>query len=228
MTDTKTCTKCGETKPLDEFAIRRQSADGRSPKCRDCKSQYDAAYRAANKQRISDRNAEYRRLNRERIASYLDANKEQIATRHHLWREANREQVAARMAEWRAANRAHLRQYAIDNAHFGWAARYRRRCAHAGLEPVVEHFTRADVVTRYGDSCTYCETGEFEHLDHFIPIKDGGPHTLDNVRPSCAACNLAKHDKHPGEWLAEQAELDDLTEDELNAAIDAEIDRWTN
>ncbi len=48
------------------------------------------------------------------------------------------------------------------------------------------------------------------------------------VRPSCSGCNLAKGDLDPDEWLAEQAELDDLTEEELDDLIDAEIERWTN
>jgi 5-methylcytosine-specific restriction endonuclease McrA len=31
-----------------------------------------------------------------------------------------------------------------------------------------------------------------EHVDHIIPVADGGTDRLDNLRPSCAACNLAK------------------------------------
>jgi hypothetical protein len=34
--DTKTCSKCGEAKPLDAFAVRRESADGKQVWCRDC------------------------------------------------------------------------------------------------------------------------------------------------------------------------------------------------
>ncbi|RAI25116.1 HNH endonuclease signature motif containing protein, partial [Rhodoplanes serenus] len=80
----------------------------------------------------------------------------------------------------------------------------------------------------YGDGCAYCETGEFEELEHYTPVKAGGPHTLENVRPSCSACNRAKSDADPEEWLAEQAEFDALTEDEQNALIDAEIAKYLN
>lgn len=34
--DTKTCTACGETKPVDEFHRDRQKADGRRPRCAVC------------------------------------------------------------------------------------------------------------------------------------------------------------------------------------------------
>src|SRR5690606_40566648 len=32
----KMCAKCGETKPLDEFNVRKRSADGRQSYCRAC------------------------------------------------------------------------------------------------------------------------------------------------------------------------------------------------
>ena len=32
----KTCTKCGETKPLDAFSRNRRASDGRRPSCRAC------------------------------------------------------------------------------------------------------------------------------------------------------------------------------------------------
>lgn len=30
-------------------------------------------------------------------------------------------------------------------------------------------------------------------LDHVIPLSRGGPHTADNLVPSCISCNRAKH-----------------------------------
>ena len=45
------------------------------------------------------------------------------------------------------------------------------------------------LVARYGDACFHCG-GDFEELDHFpIPVSQGGPHALDNCRPSCTPCN---------------------------------------
>lgn len=80
-----------------------------------------------------------------------------------------------------------------DDSAFGWAKDYRKRYARFfNDEPTtVDLFTRADVIRRYGDSCTMCD-GNFEHLDHIIPISARGTHELDNVQPLCAACNLKK------------------------------------
>jgi 5-methylcytosine-specific restriction endonuclease McrA len=60
----------------------------------------------------------------------------------------------------------------------------------------MEVFTRKDVVDTYGNACFYCG-GDFDWLDHYIPIKHGGDHTMTNVRPSCRTCNLAKGDSMP-------------------------------
>jgi HNH endonuclease len=76
---------------------------------------------------------------------------------------------------------------------------YRQRCRWYGIEPVVEPFSRTEVIKRYGDRCAYCTPGDFESLDHFVPVAAGGPHTLDNVRPSCRSCNSTKF------WSVDQA-----------------------
>lgn len=99
------------------------------------------------------------------------------------------------------ADRIHERQaaYRAENPHKGWAHRARHRAAKYGFSITVEDFTKADVISAYGDSCAYCSEGAFEHLDHYVPTSRGGHHTLANVRPSCRTCNRAKSDRTPAE-----------------------------
>lgn len=52
----------------------------------------------------------------------------------------------------------------------------------------------SDILMYYGERCIYCN-GKYEHLDHIIPISKGGSHTKNNLAPSCAKCNLSKHNK---------------------------------
>lgn len=40
-------------------------------------------------------------------------------------------------------------------------------------------------------SCAYCR-GEFEAMDHYVPLSRGGPTTWNNVLPSCQRCNRKK------------------------------------
>lgn len=200
MPDSKTCTKCGETKTLDEFYRLSSSRDGIRPDCKACG--------AATKRR------------------YVANNRAAYSSRQQAWREANSDGLDRYAREWREANPDYYKEHRQVSPHVGWKASYLKRCRKFGIAGSTAPFTMPDVIARYGDSCFYCEDGAFDHLDHFIPVKAGGPHTLDNVRPACVACNLSKSDLDPDEWLAEQEALDDLTEDELNAAIDEEIAKW--
>lgn len=69
---TKTCTKCGDTKPLDAFYRNKSGRDGRVARCKPCvlaqKAEYDARpevkarraeYLAANSESIRSRQAAY-------------------------------------------------------------------------------------------------------------------------------------------------------------------------
>lgn len=65
-----------------------------------------------------------------------------------------------------------------------------------------DYFSIEDIINVYGNKCFYCD-GDFEHVDHFIPLSKGGDHSLENVRPSCAQCNLSKGSKLPYEFMGE-------------------------
>ncbi|KQY02933.1 hypothetical protein ASD37_25635 [Mycobacterium sp. Root135] len=56
---------------------------------------------------------------------------------------------------------------------------------------ITELVTRQQLVERWGDVCFYCG-GEFEVVDHRIPVAAGGHHIVHNVVPSCSACNQRK------------------------------------
>ena len=165
----KPCTKCQETKPLEEFGAAGHRKDGRRSDCKACQAA------AARERRARD--------------------PESARAYDRQWKAANRDKARASFRRWRAANvereRERARIYHAERPHVAWVARYRVRVRALGVAEIVEDFTRADVVDRYGDACAHCG-GPFEELDHYpVPVAQGGPHTLDNVRPSCAGCNRA-------------------------------------
>lgn len=102
-----------------------------------------------------------------------------VVQRDHY--ESNRERIIAR-----------TRAYSQANPHVNWEAGYRERCAQYGLEPIVESFTREEVVSFWGNGerCIYCD-GPFEQIDHHVAVALGGAHAIENVMPSCADCNRA-------------------------------------
>lgn len=152
MTDSKTCTKCGVEKLLQEFGTNKRVKNGRRSDCKECSKAYARAYQSAN---------------RDRVNAY------------------NQKCYAANRGKRKARNR----EYRSANPHTAWESNYRMRARKFGVEPVIESFTRADLVAAYGDACAHCG-GPFEHLDHYpVAVALGGAHSLDNCRPSCAACN---------------------------------------
>lgn len=187
----KKCTKCGETKPLDEFTNSSQTKDGKHRNCRSCKR--DARLRE---------DPEKVRLSR---ARWRERNREHVNARERAYHQDNTERIRERRQKLRARNgeqiRAGEKSRRDRNPHLAWVKTYRRRARRYGIEMVIEDFTKADVIDRYGDSCFYCEEGAFEETDHVIPVRRGGPHTLDNIRPVCVSCNRAK-------WIRTPDELD--------------------
>ncbi len=56
---TKTCTKCGQEKPLSEFGKNRGFKDGFSYWCRQCWRKYHTEYRDKNRARVTAHNKQY-------------------------------------------------------------------------------------------------------------------------------------------------------------------------
>ena len=180
----KTCTRCGEEKPLDEYHRNKALRDGRQAYCKSCVKAYRAEWR--ERPEVQAQQAEYK-------AEYYSQNRDAILARQAEHRA--RPEVQAHQAEYYAENRdailARRAEYCQANPHVSWVNGYRRRAKKYGFEPVIEPFTKDDLIARWGDACWHCG-GPFEQLDHYVtPVALGGHHTLENCRPSCAPCNMA-------------------------------------
>lgn len=129
--------------------------------------------------------------------------REAAIERQRRFRTERPDLVQQRNRAYYEANAEGIKATLRENPHLRWSAEYRRRMKRHGLPiEVVEEFTRDDVVARYGDVCAYCPDGAFEELDHFIPLRSRGPHTLDNVRPACMPCNRRKRHMDGDEFVA--------------------------
>ena len=66
----KTCTKCGETKPLDGFNRHKGRVDGRNPYCRECMREYLRRDYEENRDRERECKHRYREENRDKVREY--------------------------------------------------------------------------------------------------------------------------------------------------------------
>ena len=61
----KPCTKCGETKPLDDFHRDKTRAGGRKSDCKECVREYERRYREENRDKRLEYELRYREENRD-------------------------------------------------------------------------------------------------------------------------------------------------------------------
>jgi 5-methylcytosine-specific restriction endonuclease McrA len=176
----KTCSKCDEIKPLDDFHKRTRSHDGLMSQCKEC----------VNK-RIRDN---YRRNPSAKIAAtrkYHLSNPEWSKKKLRESHVRNREERYARYKE-RLNSDPEFREY---HRKLTADSERKRRAIKSGAD--AEHITLdmyEELLNEFEGKCWICGvTPEPVFWDHFHPLAKGGPHTLDNLRPSCNSCNVRKN-----------------------------------
>lgn len=96
----KTCTRCRQAKPPEEFRKRRSSKDGLDIYCKDCANAMQRELRKANPLRY----AEYSR-------KYYYSHLEERRARNRAYSAAHREYYAAKYREWAEAHKEAVRAY---------------------------------------------------------------------------------------------------------------------
>ena len=81
----KTCSRCGETKPLESFGRNKECRDGRRNTCKACQNVTANSWRHANPDRV-----------RAYWTRYEAANRDKVNARHRAWRAANPDKAYAR------------------------------------------------------------------------------------------------------------------------------------
>lgn len=62
---------------------------------------------------------------------------------------------------------------------------------------------RMDVFRRDAMACAYCRRKinlSDAHIDHVVPLSQGGSNDLSNLATACRDCNLSKGARTPEEW----------------------------
>jgi len=213
-TTLKRCSKCGETKPRDQFNRQKSNKDGLSFWCRECNSincrQYYAKNREAQTASSRQYYAEHREKEAERNRKYRAKNQDSVQKQRRQYRAEHRDQLSERNRTWKANNREWLtqyfRQYYTENTEKVRARERLRRARKVGASG--SHTTddlaaiRAAQTNKRGQLiCWRCgkPIKDTPHLDHWIPLKHGGSNDPGNLHYMHAYCNLAKNAKHPTE-----------------------------
>lgn len=198
--DTKTCTKCEETKPLDAFRKQKDCRGGLRADCKACCLTRERAWKAAHSELVT-------RYFADRYAAQKDTLRAQQKIRYLADRERILSQQRDYYARTKEQRRAAARRYAAENrdaaqerAQRNYRKNPDRYKDHAALRRArlrsvtVERISRLEVLARSHGRCGICGhtiDGTF-HVDHIVPVSLGGAHAWYNVQAAHPACNLAK------------------------------------
>lgn len=200
------------------------------------KKAYMAVYRAKNKEQIATQKAEYdkayREKNKEKIRAkqyeYKSARRKELAQKSKEWQEKNPERYRQRLKEYYKENREKIlryqQQYAQDNKESVGKRKKAWISSKPGLVRIYSHNRRAktranggtlskDLAERlYGrqkGKCRCCgkPLGKDYHIDHIIPIVQGGANTDENCQLLRKTCNLKKGAKDPYRYAQEMGKL---------------------
>lgn len=176
----KRCSKCSSTKPAAEFYRNNRTSDRLCAHCKVCMDEASRAHQRGNPVRAA------------RAKVWREQNSEHVRDYYQRYYAENYEYIRAKGAEWQKNNPEKSR---IRNQ--------RRRARKRSVE--TEMFSKQDLTNHFDDigayACVYCD-GPYQQDDHVVPISKGGPHTIDNMVPSCKTCNIIKKDTDPVEFIS--------------------------
>ena len=206
----KTCTKCGETKPLSDFYNHCRMRDGKTSQCKLCVDDY---HKSAAGKAVAKKSREAHR--EERVAACAKWNAEhayEAQLRYKAkypgraqaalakWREKNRDRIAEYRRQYRIEHREQIQQYQrawiasnLDRCRVINEARRAREAGAPGEASMEQIQARWDL---YGGLCYLCGAPA-EAIDHVKPLSKGGANWPCNLRPICRSCNSRKRAAWP-------------------------------
>ena len=163
---------------------------------------YNAAYRKTHKVEAAAWRKAHRAERAKYDAAYCKLHRADIAERKAAYYKAHKTERLERAtycAAWRKVHKAEIAAYRKANLDKRCDHEARRRALKRGAP--AERIYRAVVFERDAGRCHLCGKkvrGKW-HLDHIVPLSQGGEHSYRNVAVAHPACNLRKHTKRIGQ-----------------------------
>lgn len=180
----KTCTKCKETKDIDDFPNDSSKKDGKRPQCRACvaiaRKEYDK--RTVEKRKTYQK--EYRKKNQDKLSKYhkqyLENGGREVRKNY---RDENRDKIRQLKRHNNALRKALIKKSGLTAEDYQiWISNELKYCAYCGVD-CSDNF----------------------HIDHVEPLVTGGQHVIDNFALTCPHCNTSKGSKSLISFLATES-----------------------
>lgn len=183
----KTCTRCKESRPLEQFSVRQASPDGLAYVCRSCDRINKRTRYLNNPSPAIARATKWRLANPERRKEIRQASQKRRYEAGRATRDAARVE---------RADISRFRNRVRKLADQGWA---KAKC----LGVTRERVQYLNVIQRCGWMCYLCYEAVDEAsigFDHIVPMSRGGAHVESNIAVAHRSCNIRKSAKLIGEF----------------------------
>ena len=189
----KTCSKCGEAKPLDKFSHEKRTKDKRRAMCKECSKEEYQKWCTNNREYMKKYVKQYRKLHPVKVANYnyknkTEEQKKQIKINARNWQKSNPEKVRSIALRWYYKNHSKAkeaaRKYQMDvlNTKKGKLnSSMRKRIAFSlrNHSKARQHWEllvgytvdqlREHLEKQFKDGMTWGNIGKW-HIDHKIPL----------------------------------------------------------
>lgn len=212
------CKECKNSKAkqerLDNLEEKRLRDRIYRAKNKESKAKTDAKYRSKNKDQITAQKKEYYEKNKEKLKEY-SRNKRLNRTLQQIEEDRlkSRERYLNESNEQKKRRKAYGKTYhktALGKLSSARNASKRRALKISQEDGTVTSEALEKLKEIQEHKCHYCKCDlEYDkpkavHLDHYVPLSEGGLHSITNVVWSCGPCNWSKRNTIPTEPLALQ------------------------
>jgi 5-methylcytosine-specific restriction endonuclease McrA len=188
------CKKCCESKPLEDFCRAPKGKYGRESECRECKKIRRLEYNNANRDKIREADANRSPESRAKKSAHERA-------KYRSDGGQKRDKCLQHARKNPDYYRVQYRKWSRENPDKARVKEHRRRARVAGTGGC---FTDKDIAIMnfiQQGHCAYCyRLGESLHIDHIIPIVQGGPSDPWNLCLACPKCNSSKGGRTLEQW----------------------------
>lgn len=169
-TMTKTCTKCHQTLPVDNFY-------NAASKCKPCHKAYTREWQKTNPDKVR----KYMKIANKNSWQKQKQDKDYLLKKQ-LYRQETREKRIERAKVWNKKNKLKYQ----NNVR---ASHLKRK---AVLNSKTFHISERELKALYASACAFCGGRDDITMDHIIPVSRGGNHSIGNIQPLCRKCNSRK------------------------------------
>jgi len=185
------CTKCGKEQPIIEYYKSESGRRGYACWCKSCYSKKARERYEKNAEEYKKDKNEYNKQHRKERSEYQ---------RNYRRSDYAKEKISEYNKAYAERHPGRIKEYKM---RYGT---YRKRARYFGVE--YEHIDRLSIFVRDKNKCQLCgrriqvinkNKDNAAHLDHIIPLSQGGHHIESNVQALCRKCNVKKHNKMTGQ-----------------------------